>query len=332
MDFSNLLSGIINFFQSLFGNSTANQTSPTSETPVPVTRKVLVIVYNPVIPSSNGRRLSEVQNWNSPGDLIAGYISDLKGSSVNYAGFEIVDQVEVDQFPVKEDGFTYNPDDYVTYMRTGSGFHQPDTADYHAILNQFDLVSKINTGAIDEVWLFGFPYSGFYESRMAGPSAFWCNAPPILDRPDCTRRFLIMGFNYERGVGEMLEAFAHRGEYIMQYVFRKKTGSDNLWQKFIRYDKTSPGKSEVGTVHYAPNSQFDYDWGNNRQVLSGCRNWMNFPDLSGAPVMVDCSEWGGGDIRQHHLWWLRHFPHISGSANGIAYNWWKYVVDPNNAE
>jgi hypothetical protein len=34
-------------------------------------------------------------------------------------------------------------------------------------------------GEIDEIWLFGGPYFGFYESRMAGPGAFWCNAPPL---------------------------------------------------------------------------------------------------------------------------------------------------------
>ena len=329
MDLQKILSGIISFLQSLFSNSSGSQTPSGGGIFAPVQRKVMAIVFNPVIPSSAGRKLSEVMNWNDPKDLINGYIADLKDASNGYAGFEVVDQVEVNQFPVKEDAFTYDPEEYINCIRTGSGFHQPDTADYHAILNQFDLIDKVNTRAIDEVWLFGFPYSGFYESRMIGPAAFWCNAPPILDRPDCTRRFMVMGFNFERGIGEMLEAYAHRGEYILQYVFRNKTGNDNLWQRFTRYDKTSPGKSEVGSVHYAPNSQFDYDWGNHRQVLSGCKNWLLFPDLSGSPISVDCSEWGGGDIRQHHLWWLRHFPHISGSAGGIVYNWWQYVVDPN---
>ena len=56
---------------------------------------------------------------------------------------------------------------------------------------------------------------------------------------------------------------------------------------------------------------------------------MRSDDLSGDPRIVDCREWGNGDIRQHHLWWLRHFPHIIGESNGIAHNWWQYMIDPN---
>jgi hypothetical protein len=45
---------------------------------------------------------------------------------------------------------------------------------------------------------------------------------------------------------------------------------------------------------------------------------------------VNCEEWGNGEIRQHHVWWLRHFPHAPGQMNGIANNWWRYVMDPNH--
>ena len=45
--------------------------------------------------------------------------------------------------------------------------------------------------------------------------------------------------------------------------------------------------------------------------------------------MLACNEWGGGDIRLHHLWWLDRFPRITGQNGNIAYNWWQYVVDPN---
>ena len=45
----------------------------------------------------------------------------------------------------------------------------------------------------------------FYESIMGGAGAFWCNAPPMKNTAQCPRRFVVMGFNYERYVGEMLE-------------------------------------------------------------------------------------------------------------------------------
>jgi hypothetical protein len=51
--------------------------------------------------------------------------------------------------------------------------------------------------------------------------------------------------------------------------------------------------------------------------------------LSGEPRRVNCSEWGNGDTRLHHLWWLKHFPHVNGSSGGLSHNWWEYVIDPN---
>ena len=47
------------------------------------------------------------------------------------------------------------------------------------------------------------------------------------------------------------------------------------------------------------------------------------------PRVVTCDEWGGGDMRLHHLWWFRHLPHVAGEVDGISTNWWTYVRDPN---
>jgi hypothetical protein len=160
---------------------------------------------------------------------------------------------------------------------------------------------------------------------MAGPGAVWCNAPP-LERTSATRRFVIMGFNYERGVGEMLEDLGHRAESILAHVFRNARGDANLWERFMRYDKTQPGRAECGNVHFAPNSVRDYDWGNSRFVPSRCDAWLSFPDLGGQPRRVNCAEWGNGDLRLHHLWWFRHFPHAVGVTDGVSNNWWEYVI------
>jgi hypothetical protein len=164
---------------------------------------------------------------------------------------------------------------------------------------------------------------------MAGPGAFWCNAPALKGTEHCRKRFVIMGFNFERGVGEMLEDLGHRAESIMTRVFQHTKGDANLFERFTRYDLKYPGRAEVGNVHFAPNSKRDYDWGNPRFVPSLCDQWLQFPNLNGQPRMVNYLDWGRGDIRQHHVWWMRHFPHIEGEANGIAYNWWRYIIDPN---
>jgi hypothetical protein len=299
--------------------------------PRPVRSRVLVILHNPRIPFEGGRKLHQVLHWNDPDDLAQRYCADVRACSHGLAQYEIVERMEVDGFPVKQDGFVYTAESYLRCWRARSGFHQPDQVDYHRLLSEFDVVPKINAGVVDEVWLFGFPYAGYYESIMAGPGAFWCNAPPLepLRTQRAARRFVIMGFNYERGVGEMLEDLGHRAESILAQVFAGRRGDANLWERFTRYDQAHPDRAECGNVHFAPNSQRDYDWGNPRAVLSRCDDWHTFPDLTGVTRRVNGAEWGGGDIRLHHLWWFRHFPHVGGETDGVAHNWWEYVIDPN---
>ncbi len=305
---------------------------PVGNQPEPVTRKVLAITYNPEVPSEGGRKLAEVMEWNHPDQLMPKHIDDVREASYGYANYTVVEKIEVDKLPVKADGFVYQPDEFVKILRTNQGFHDPDAVDYHRILADFDIINRVNSGAIDEVWLFAFPYAGFYESIMCGPGAFWCNAPELKNTDNANRRFVIMGYNYQRGVGEMMENLGHRAESIMERVFRHAKGDANLWERFTRHEKRNPGQAELGIVHYAPNSDADYDWGNKKVVKSRYHTWKNFPNLDGDAQNVDDKHWGQGDIRTHHLWWFGHFPHITGSAHGISYNWWKYVIDPNTVK
>lgn len=321
------LEALLNWLRSLV-SSQPLPPEPVGLTPEPLTRKVALIVFDPPVPTQGNQALSKVLGWNHTASLVNGCIADLQASSHGYLNYQIAETILSPTFPVKADGFVYDVDDYLRFWQTGSGFHQPDLVDYQQILTDFNLVEKVNNGLIDEVWLMAMPYAGFYESVMAGPGAFFCNAPP-LNGLSANRRFVIMGFNYQRGVGEMLESFGHRAESIMRHTFRNLRGEANLWARFTRYDQTSPGLAECGTVHFAPNSTRDYEWGNPAPVLCRSRNWDQFPDLAGAPVMVDSTEWGGGDIRAHHNWWLSRFPHITGQAEGIRYNWWSYIADPN---
>lgn len=296
--------------------------------PKPVQRKVLMVIHNPIVRSRGGRKLNQVFGWNDPDALAAAYIQDVRWASYGYANYHIVERIEVDGYPVKIDGFQYDEQSHLRAWETRT-LYEPNLADYPRLVEEFDMIAKVDSGAIDEVWLFAFPYGGYYESIMCGPGAFWCNAPPLRGTEHCSRRFVIMGFNYERGVGEMLEDLGHRAESIMSKVYEGIKGDANLWERFTRYDKTHPGRAECGNVHFAPNSERDYDWGNPRPVPSRCDDWFAFPQLTGRTRIVDCREWGGGDIRLHHLWWFRHFPHVTGQTDGISHNWWEYVIDPN---
>jgi hypothetical protein len=332
MSFRSLLQDLFNTLRDLI--SPQPERPPTPAAAGPLRPRVLVIVYDPVIPFEGGRKLSEVLSWNRTEDLLLGYVADLRQASGGFVDYQVVQRIDVDAWPAKVDGFRYDATHFLQCHRARSGWHHPDTLDYESVIDEFDLVARVNRDQIDEVWMFGFPHAGFYESRMVGPGAFWCNAPQI-ERSDVSRRFVMMGFSYERGVGEMLESFGHRVESHMEHVWRHMgTSPDrNLWKRFILYDKVAPGQAHCGNVHFAPNSVRDYDWDNPTPVDSYCDDWYSFPDFSGRVRRVDNREWRGDGtvpvIRAHHRWWLRHLPRVEGETSSISNNWWWYAVDPN---
>ena len=331
----------MDFFKSLF--SSKQKAAPplisqpalvndsTDEPPQVTVLKTLVIVYDPVVETSAGTKLSQYMHWNSVEELAKGYMSDLLQVSGGLVRHQIVQRIDVDAFPAKVNGYQYDAETYLKVVRGEARPYMPQEADYHAIIERFDILESVAMNEIDEVWVFNFPHAGFYESIMGGPGAFWCNAPPLRNTESALRRFVIMGFSYERGVGEMLENLGHRAESIMEKTFENIAEDDNLWKRFTRYEKTHPGRAALGNVHFAPNSERDYDWNNAGTVLSECDDWLyNFPNFKGVTREVTAADWGHGDIREHHKWWLNHFPKAAGRRNGIHNNWWQYIMNPNN--
>jgi hypothetical protein len=297
---------------------------------VRIAPKVLVINFDPIVKNEGGRRLHEVGGWNDSHYLSEGYLNDLRECSGGFLTYRIVDWIDSDSYPVKKDGFRYTEDEYLKNMRGKAGWHQPDAVDYYAIIREFHLDKRISSGEIDEVWLFAMPYSGFWESTMAGNGAYECNSEP-LKGVQCPRIFVIMGFNYERGVGEMLEDFGHRTESIMTHVYGSwEPKRTHAWNRFTIYDKQFPGQAACGNVHFAPNSLKDYDWGNKSLVWSTCDDWLDYPHLTGKRRVVTTDDWGSGNIRSHHKWWLHRLPKAAGRGpDGKLANWWGYVADFN---
>lgn len=315
---------ILNFFRPApRGYPSDNTIEPANIT----LNKVLLIVYDPMMDS--GVKLSQHLKWYSTSDLVTGFIQDVLEVSKGLARYEIAERIDVNEFPAKKDGFRYTPQTYLDVWNRVATPHTPQEVNYNAILNQFNILERVARNEIDEVWIFGFPHAGFYESTIGGPGAFWCNAPPLANTSASKRRFVVMGFSYERYIGEMFEAYGHRAESIMEKTFSKLSGDKNLWQRFIRYEKTSPGKAACGNIHFAPNSQSDYDWNNPNSVKSECFDWLlNFPTFKGDIRTVDSTLWGSGEIRAHHKWWFNHFPRVAGRQNGIHNNWWQYILSP----
>ena len=316
-----------------------------------LTPRVLLIVYDPVVDRASGQRLSQFNDWHRVQDLVKDYIADVEECSGGLVKYSVVQRVDVDEFPAKADhGFRYDASSYLDISNGQASPHYPDLADYDRIVADHHLLQRAENGEFDEVWLFGAPHFGFWEAAMAGTGAFFCNGGPVPNTP-CPRKFVIMGFSYERGIGEMLEDLGHRAETSLAHLFRSdhfwewaynrdrtpKTtdvGTLNLLERFLCFDQIAPGESNVGTLHYAPNSLADYEWGVATPVQSCADDWYQFPNLPDPPNYrtMTTQDWGGGDIRAHHKWWLKHLPRVAGRTNGISNNWWKYVIQVNDPD
>ena len=340
---NNALNGLLSLVRRVLRNL-----SGPSEALQPLTPRALLIVYDPVVDRASGQRLSQFKSWNRVEDLVADYIADIEECSGGLVKYRVVQRMDVDEFPPKADGFRYDASSYLDVSSERARPHDPDLADYHRIVADYDLLERAANDDFDEVWLFGGPYFGYWEAAMAGTGAFFCNGGPVPHSP-CRRKFVMMGFSYERGVGQMLEDLGHRAETTLAHLFgsddfwmwaydRNRTpkttdvGKLNLLERFLCFDQIAPGKSNVGTLHYASNSTTDYEWDAMTLVLSCADDWDRFPDLPDPPNYraMTAQDWGGGEIRAHHKWWLKHLPKVAGRTRGISNNWWKYVIDPNN--
>jgi hypothetical protein len=301
---------------------------PASRGVAPVKKKVLVISFNPRIKAQGGKPLTQVLGWFDPAELTKQYVADIKEASYGYLNYEVVEFKELDEWPLKTDGFRYDETAFLGAWQKQNGFHDPDAFDYPHFVAEHNLVDRVESGELDEVWLWGMPYAGFWESHMVGPQAYFCNSPAMKYPGKGYKRFIVMGFNYQRDVGQALHSFGHRTESLLAHIWQSKRAGQNLWELFTCIDKDHPGKAQVGNVHFAPNSERDYDVGNARTVMSACDDWLTFPTLPGVFRPVTSADWGNGNERAHMLWWLKRIPHVNGETQGISNNWWEYMADP----
>ena len=290
-------------------------------------RSYLMLVYNPVLENRGSQTLTEYLGWNDPAELAAGYAADVQRASHGVVRYVEADRVVLDEWPVKADGFRYTDASYLACWMDHSTCHEPDGLDYRAMLDRVDACSRFNAGEFDELWVFAFPWGGMWESNQAGSEAIWTNGP-VVTGTTCKGRLNIMGFNYERGVDMMLEDMGHRIEGTLGWNVYYPWGVGNsMWDRFTRHEKSTPGRAQCGNVHYAPNSESDYDAWNLTKVRSGCDDWLDYPHLDGATRQVNCTAWEC-DYRLHLLWWMTRLPHASGiGPDGYRANWWAYVMD-----
>ena len=290
--------------------------------------RVLVLSFDPII-VSKGRPAHEALRLNDPRKLADQYAANVLKASDGWMRYRVVEWRDIPEIPQKRDGFQYNVESYMACLSSRGACHEPDGAHYERLLESNGVPALIDSRAIDEVWLFGGPYFGFYEAAMAGPGAFDINGE-AFSNVKTNRAFAIMGFNYERGVAEMLHNLCHRVEGTMTRVYGGWAAESltTTWARFAANAKQSGSRAGVGSCHYPPNATQEYEYDASRTVDSDADDWLNYPNLAGRRGPIGAYTWSGADYHlSYMIWWLSHLPKADSIApDGKLANWWRYVT------
>lgn len=296
--------------------------------------KVIVLNFEPTVPSEDNRTLWDLFGWSDPRDMAAGYLADVEQASGGAVDLQIVEWRDLNEFPIFTDGFRYNPDQYVQNRRTNTNWHD-GVADFYRIAEQQGLAQLVNDGVIDEIWMFGDHYFSLLgEAWMAGPDSFFINGPSFPDFP-VDRAVAGYGFSYERGVAEMLHNMGHRTENHISRAY----GGWNIPNPVTNWDKftANVGQSNtsiygIGSTHLPANGADHYDYANEQTVTSSAPDWVHYPNFTGATEPVNRESWGGPDYhRNYQKWFFGHLPRNSGvGPDGRQNNWYKYIYDFNS--
>jgi hypothetical protein len=241
--------------------------------------RVLVLDFDPTIEDSAARPTHQAFGWSEPHELANDYMADVAAASGGRMRYDIAEWRTLDEFPPKRDRYRYSATTYAQCVAQPRTCHDPDALDYERVLSEQGVAKRIERGEIDEVWLFGGPYFGYFGAAMAGPGAFDINGDALGNFPS-SRAFAIMGFNYERGVAEMLHDLCHRAEATLARVYGGWDAGklNTTWARFAATDHQSKGRAGVGSCHYPPNAKSEYDYDNPRAVQSSAAGWQRYPD------------------------------------------------------
>ncbi len=301
---------------------------PSGVDPDAIAPRVLLYICNPMMPG--GQRLNEFYGWGDPLALTDQIIEDFRVSSHDRARFEIVEVIDDSTWPYLDSGFQYTSESF--QQAWANHDFEPGTFDYARFVSDHNLGARVDSGDIDEVWVYSFPGAGMFESAMAGKGAFWVNGGPYPDAGG-DRAFVIMGWNYERGVGEAIHSFGHRAESTLaDRVYGQWCQSRcNTWSRFALLDLDISGQGGVGNVHFPVNGEGDYDYANGRFVLSNADAWLAYPNLNNNTRSINFHEWSPDESdpqRQYLNWWYAHMPHVGSKApDQYLANWWRYLCD-----
>lgn len=325
--------------------------------------RVLIIEQNPMLESKGITAVEELGQADDLEAVVDEMIEDIEESSHGLVEVEIVGYENFNEFVTSKQkislsngskSYTLDEDTWFEIMEDGwrsywnnkyvkkIGEYQYD---YEYLLSKFDLVERRNNDEFDQVWLVGADPINPYETVMVGNNAYWVNGPGI--EKDC-QNFVIMTLYVSRRDANF-ECFGHMAENVMRKVFGRSydsyeknqieilSQSDlenlNLWERFCLTTFSTNGTyASVGNIHFAPNSEDDYDWLNKNYVESDWIDWRdNYPNLTGETIKTNYTTWCPSGkkyeaCRLHHRWWFSLFPHVAGRTyDGYSNSWWDYL-------
>lgn len=300
--------------------------------------KVLVVVYDPVLPQHGGKRLREHTGGVDPLHGSRVLVDVIRQASWGYVNYELVDVVTVDGFPKKVDGFQYSPATFLAAREKQEWQAAPSS--YAAILRDNQLLERCRREAITEVWLWGASgmhfdeFAGFVKDRYVrfGPTENeWLYRPYDIPGDELGRTFWVMGFNYEVGFDNMIHSYSHRVESMCALAFGDGTWDPKTrrdpWNVFSFLEVDHAGQpSMVGNCHVPANGKEGYDYGNARVVPSWVDGWANYPDLRTTLRPVSKEDWGGTHFG-YQKWFLERLPKGPGHTRYGYDNWWVYIAN-----
>ncbi|MGB9911570.1 MAG: discoidin domain-containing protein, partial [Microgenomates group bacterium] len=215
------------------------------------------------------------------------------------------------------------------------GFKKPTTPDHYKIFTKLlnppeGFCNYIESKGIKEIWIW------MYHNDWVGPIEFSVVGKDKEGRvhkisyfdinfPICNKSYAVFDYNYQGGLGDLLEDHAHRIEETLNYFDGRHLTPPDQWQNLlfwgnfvgsdISHKIIKPG---CGWTHRPPNGESDYDWRNEREVLSDCENWR--PDGKGEKKLVSCHTWYGPVCEddggtKFKIWWMQNIPSV----------WWVYI-------
>src|SRR5438874_10775868 len=195
--------------------------APASANSESKTVNVIVINFDPVLKSRGNLKLHQYFRWSDPWQLTGKMVEDAKAVSYGFVDYRVVEKIDYDGYPQFRNGFQYDEDSFLTMWEKDRAKADKGMTSFKWLFEKFKLAALLKSKNAQEIWLWGPPFFGWDELHWKIPGdriAYQTENPWFYrpyDIPDVGRTIWIMGWNYERGEGEMLESYGHRIESVL---------------------------------------------------------------------------------------------------------------------